>query len=1826
MKNKPKICAGLFLAALLSIILFPSCNRQPEVTSEKVMLEFVTSHTSGIIHASSPIEVRLAMPLGSGFEIGQVIPSRVLSFKPAISGRAYLRSKFNIGFMPDEPLTNGETYTATLDLKLLYPEQAKDNQKINFSFSVVELDFKLEEMNLTPYSTQSLQWNKVSGSILASDLIDRKVLEGMMKATLDDKKLSVTWDKSAMPPNYQFTIDSVERIKIAQSIKLTWNIPNSIRSIPPNSFDVPALDQFSLMKINTEEVPEQVIILTFSDPLNPKQNINGLVYFKDQSAITLTSYNNTIRITPNLHQTEDQVIIVTSGLENRSGAKLGEYLEKIVHFEPAIPEVRFTGTGNILPGEKPWIVPFEVRNLKSVDITIYRIFSDNMLQFLQVNDLNGDYEIYRVGEQIYQGNFPFTGVGLVNTWDYSAYALDLSKYIETQPGAIYRVELSFDRNDVIYPCIEDLDDNNGYYWEYRNNPCKSAFYQGYDNRFPSKNILASNLGVSIKNSGNSYQILVNNLMTTEPVSGVKIGFYGQQQQLIVNATTNASGAATVLVPKPESAVFVVAEHDKEAAYLQLHDGHSLSYSKFDTRGNRRQGGLQGFLYGERGVWRPGDTIFMSLVVEDKGGKLPDNHPVTIELRDPKGKVVQTKTEPTGKNGFYCFALNTTSESETGLYHVRAVLGNAVFTKSLRIENIKPNRLKVELSFPDSLLTKKNNKGEIISRWLSGGPASDFQAVIDATFKPQRTRFEDYPGYHFDCPSRDFYPETKTVFDGKLDAAGKASFKVDMPTTSNATGMINVNFFTKVMERGGDFSVNQTQMTYSPFETYVGVHLPELPRGSEYLEVDTPLTFDVVTVNRKGVSVNVQGLEVSVYKLEWNWWYGNNGNSNLASYLSSNYNQRVYSDIINTAAGKANFKIDLHYPAWGWYYVEISDPTGGHSAGTRFYMDWPSYYNRDQREAPGDISHLSMSTDKPSYLIGDTVNLTMDVPKNARLLVSIESSDTILQSWQQTAGKKEIVVSFVATENMVPNVYASVMVLQPYDQTINDLPIRMYGLANVFVKNPKSILVPVISAPETVKPNSDYVLKITEKLKRQMTYTVAVVDDGLLDLTNYKTPDPHSFFYAKEALGVRTWDDYDDVLGAFGGRILNTMAVGGDGSEEEDENGEKKANRFKPVVTFLGPFTLKAGATDVHMIHMPNYVGSVRCMVVAADNNAFGDAEKTMLVKQPLMVLATVPRVLGPGEKMEMPVSVFAMEDYIKEVKITVSTNDLFSVKKSSKTLNYNKQGEQLAWFTLEIGEKQGVGTIHVEVQSGTENAWYDVEVSVRNPNPVVSRSENHRLLPGADSTYGFPMVGLLDTRQLTMTVSGIYPMNLQSRLSYLSRYPYGCSEQVTSAAFPQLFLGRFMTLNSVQKNRISQNIVMAINKLSSRQLSSGGFVYWPGSYTVNDWVSSYAGHFLLLARDQGYPVSQNRIDNWVSYQSKTANSWMPERMNDYILGDASQGYRLFTLALANQPALSAMNRLAEMPNISEAALVHLAAAYALSGQPEMGKKLLARKDQSNTNWRNAYNDWYGSSTRDQSFQLLTYLILNDQTKAYAIFGALAKTMGNGGWQSTQSTAFALYAMSEFVGDQPSDSPIKYQYTRGNFKSEKFVLAKPIAIDTMDGKSETEIKVVNNGSKDLYITFTGSGIPIPAHKIVVEENLWLKIDYFNMKGTALDVDTLRQGKDFYARVTVENSRLYGNVHNMALSVNLPSGWEIINTRLFDAGSGLKSSSCEYQDIRDDGIDFFFDLSAGQNKEFYILLHATYAGHWFMPASRCEAMYNNEIKAARGGGWVSVKRTN
>ncbi len=750
----------------------------------------------------------------------------------------------------------------------------------------------------------------------------------------------------------------------------------------------------------------------------------------------------------------------------------------------------------------------------------------------------------------------------------------------------------------------------------------------------------------------------------------------------------------------------------------------------------------------------------------------------------------------------------------------------------------------------------------------------------------------------------------------------------------------------------------------------------------------------------------------------------------------------------------------------------------------------------------------------------------------------------------------------------------------------------------------------------------------------MEYTIAVVDEGLLDITRFKTPNPWNTFYAREALGVRSWDMYDYVIGASSGEIAGLLEIGG--GDELSNKGGKKANRFKPVVKFMGPFSLEKGKENTHTFKMPQYVGSVKTMLVASHGEAYGKVSKVTAVKQPLMVLSTLPRVLSPGEKVSVPVNVFAMSDDIKNVSLSIKTKGVIAVNGASKKqLNFSEAGEKSDYFELSVPNKIGYSEVEIQAVSGSHIATHKVEIQVRIPNPPTTTVIDKILDANEIWNAEYTINGIEGTNTAYLEVSNIPAINLEERLKYLIRYPHGCVEQTTSSGFPQLFLENITELDTESKQEISKNVKATIDRLLQFQHTSGGFVYWPGNLTIDDWASSYVGHFLLEAKAKGYNIPSGVLSKWVSYQKNKANSWqnLSENANQSANQNVSQNrsnrsllqaYRLYTLALAGKPELGAMNRLKENDKLSNTSIWRLAAAYAVAGQKEIAKALVFGKS-TNVPSYNEMSYSYGSGIRDEAMILETLVLLDEKEKAFDLMKQISKTLGSKQWLSTQTTAYALIAVSKLVssGNSYSNNALSYSSEINGGKSILFNAEKSISQNALPTKKIiNKLELKNTSGGVLFAKLVTKGIQNIGLETDLSNDLQMWVAYKDLDGKEINPKSLKQGDDFKVEVTLKNSGYRGDYEQLALTQLFPSGWEIQNIRNDKIGDKHIKDSPEYMDVRDDRIHYYFDLKQGEQKTFVSLLNAAYLGKFHLPSIYCEAMYDNSINAKKAGSWVEV----
>lgn len=1814
MQQKIFFIFSLFLFCLtLGACTDKAKNDQPDIE------KYITGYTDGIIKSDAPVHILMTIEQDQNFQIGTRLPEGLLEFNPKIKGDLYLKDAQTLEFIPEGRMTNDQLYKATFHLHKWNTKVPKDYRQFKFDFKVIPLTVVFKPGSVEINENNDSLFYKAS--LLSSDYLAPDVLEKKVKATIKGSEQPIKWVHEG--DLHLFTIGNIPKPETSEVMILSFD--KDVEKGRELEVNIPGKNEFVVMDIIPSEGQVNSLRIMLSEQVDPGQDLNGLITIKQVSNLKFNITGNTIEVYFENNQPYDNIDIeVHPGIKSRAGKILTVAFNKSINMPATKPMVRFIGKGTITPAESNVVIPFSAVALKAVDLRIIKVFNQNMPFFLQENTYEGASEIKRVARPVFDKKIELKKNGMsIDFSHWNDFSINLSDLVKLEKGVVYRIEISFKRSYTTLDCAQEEDDeinetdwnrpgyyNNyrypaGYEWEQTDNPCHISYYCG--EHFIQKNIVNTSLGIIVKKAvDDKYFISVNNLANAEPVSNCNVILYDYQNQKIDSVQTDKNGFAKV--KPPYKAFIVVARKDEDKAFLKVDDAYALSLSNFDVSGQNVQSGVKGFIYGERGVWRPGDNIYLSFILEDKLKMMPEGHPVVAQLIDPKGNVVQTQKSSTNPANIYCFNLKTNEDAPTGYWNAVIKIGGSTFSKTLKIETIKANRLSINMVFPNDKVIGKGISTEPVkvkTMWLHGAKTPNRKAVTEVRLSSGQTVFNSYPKYTFDDRSKNFEPVTSTLFDGTTDAEGDFKFSTDHLKTENAPGFLRAAFTTRVFENSGDFSISTYTTQYSPYNQYVGIRLPD--SEDNWYPTGKPVKISGVVVNAKGKQVNRSSVEITVYELDWRWWWDSDAD-NIGSYISRSYNHPVFSQKIPVTDG--TFSADLNIKNWGRHYI-VARNEEGHTAGfTAYFGSWYDYDNNDM------ATMLTMSSDKKAYQVGEKVKIKIPSSLGGVAIVSLENGKTVTELFRVPATKGFTNIEFETTSEMCPNVYAHVTLLQPHKGRDNDRPVRMYGIMNIEVEDKGLHLTPKISVAEELRPAQDFSVKVSEKDGKAMNYTIAIVDEGLLSLTSFKNPDPFNTFYAREALGVRTWDFYDHIYGAYGARLEKAFAIGGDEALQTKQ--DEKTNRFKPVVLFEGPCQLDKGSSRTHKFHMPEYIGKVRVMVIAANNGRYGNASAEAQVKKPLMLSVAMPRLFTPGDVITLPVTVFAMNQNIKEVKVTINTDSKIKIVGStSQTVSFKEQGEQIAYFQAVVNDVTGKSNIRFTAVSGKEEATVSEDVEIRIPNPRITTVEERQLESQQSVAINSTIEGMEPLAMLEVT--SIPPLNLEQRLAYLIAYPHGCAEQITSTVFPQLTLHTLIELTNKQKADIETNVKAVIQRLNSYQTADGSFSYWPGSNYISEWVNAYVLHFLTLAEQKGYFVPKQMKQNCIEYTKKRSNTW---RKSDYSDPATTQIYRLYVLALAGSPDMAAMNRIKEsrIDNTTDRWL--LAGAYGLCKQQDIANNIIRNISPDVKPYRQT-GGCYGSDVRDNALILSCMLHLNMQKDAYRMLEKISTSFASGAWMSTQDAAFGLHAFAAYVDKYIGELDginIEVITPEGKkvFQSSRTIVQFPLKVNK--GKTTVEIKNKNKGN--LSVRQINSAAPVKPVTTASMSGLEMNIRYVSNTGTTVHLSDLKQGQDITADITVRNTGVTGKYNELALVYMVPSGFEIINERL--SGNTNAYQGAEYVDIRDDRFYLYFSLEQGQSKTFKFKFNTAYAGKYLVPAIVCSAMYDNSITAILPGGVAEITK--
>ena len=1816
------------IVALLLLVCAGCKEAQPRVAD--TLPPYLLSHTAGTISRNANVQ----------FTLDTVYPEGDITFalEPNVVGTTSLVSEYFI-FRPDAPLSSGQSYQATVQLA--------DRPPYSFTFSTPRRELELQSTGYYIPDPSQPARVELTGRLVTNDGASPEEMQQVLTASYRDRPLEVSVvQQSSNVFTYSAAIPN--RGTEPGTAILQYDGQGAFAGAQGKvEVHIYPVGTFELLGVATATDGEG-IVARFSDPLDPTQDLAGLLRFRPEVDFTTAVDGNLLTLYPAAGEVAEATLLVDAQLQSVAGKPLGRPTQWQVQLGRSDPALRAVSNGTIMPHDGQRLYTFEAIGLDKVYFELFRIRAGSVLQFLQeqqLGDTGAEWSLRRVGTIVARQEIPLATLapgGSSGQW--TRYAIDLGDYITAADDAsLYQVRLAFGLEHTTQACgaaLADyglqpiatqlaarsdfqlgftttaslLTDYNGIYnyydWEQRDDPCSPAYYNR--DHFLLQNVLSSNLGLIAKrNPDRSTLIFTTNLLKAAAQAGVGVTAYSYAGEQLATGSTDAEGR--LLITTEQEPAFLVAQLKEETAYLRLQEEDALPLGRFAVEGSQAPGGLRGAFFAERGVWRPGDSVFLHFVLEDREGVLPADYPITFTLTDPRGRMVEQRSvRAAAKYGLYPLTFRTDADDPTGSWSAEVRAAGQTYRRTLPIEAVKPNRLAIDLENG----ARAGDPLRLTASWLYGAPAAGLRADIMVR---TQARAVDYPGlvnFVYQDPARPIEDTgEQQLFEGRLDQQGNAT--VPTPTLGDQLpGPLQLRLSTKVYEPGGNFSVDNVTLPYDPYTIYAGVALPQDEWGNKAIATAGSSAVELAAVQADGKGAANRRLSVGIYRVDWRYWW-QDGGDNVARFSSSAHTESIATYAATTGTD-GRVSLSLSVPDWGRYLIRVCD-AGGHCAGDYFYGG-SSSSGQDDRQA---ASLLRLRADRETVAPGEQVSLNVPTSAGGNLLVSLETAaGSIEQFWvPTTAGQTQ--VAFRATAQMVPTVYANVSYLQPYAQTTNDRPVRLFGVVPVEVQTTESLLQPIISTASTWTPQETVDVTIMEADDREMAYVLAVVDEGLLGLTRFTTPDLHGEFFSKEALSVKTYDLYDQVMSSINGEFGKVLALGGDGEIITPE--EASANRFPPVVRHLGPFTLKGGSRT-HTLTLPNYLGAVRVMVVAVGERAYGSAEQRVTVTQPLMVLPTLPRVLGPEETVYLPVNVITTDDARRRLAVRVKElSGLVDVTRPDTTLTFTGSGDQLAYFPVTVGDRTGVARFAVTASAGGDNSSQEVEVAVRQPNLPTTRSTTVSLAPGESRQISYTPFGLAGSRQATAELSGLPAMNLQRHLTYLLQYPYGCVEQTISAAFAQLYVDKVMILSPEQAARRRDGVSAGIEALRRFQTGSGGLGYWPGDEQVHPWATSYGLHFLLEAERAGFGIPYALKQQLLAFQQSAAGSWTSADGAFYISLEQrslDQAYRLYTLALANEASIGAMNRLRGLRSqLAPAAAYQLAAAYALAGRSSIAAELIQNQPESIKPYRElGYT--FGSDIRDMAIILQAHLAMQDQSAAAAQALRLAEAVGGRSWLSTQEAAFAFVALGQ-LGDQ-SDRQIKAEFTSPTGAATTVGTGAGVYDIELPTTGEQRYGVKNTGSATLYVATSTTGVPRAGEEAASNSELQLTVTYRDLNGQPLDVSTLASGTDFTASYTVTNPGTTGqDYQQLALRTLLPSGWEVANNRLTGGGQG-ENDPYDYQDYRDDRVHTFFDLPARSSKTFTFQFTATYPGRYYLPTQVGEAMYDRDIRAATKGQWVTVRR--
>ncbi|HLP49249.1 MAG TPA: MG2 domain-containing protein, partial [Chitinophagales bacterium] len=1591
--------AKLSLVAL-AMLLLASCNKN------KVNL--IETNAKDEVPSLGNLTFTFDKNLVGDSLLNQWDTTEYIDFSPPIAGRFRWENANELVFSPESDLPPATTFKAEVTSKVL-----QYNKKYSLG--------KCADMSFhTPYLQvlyANAMWNVNDGNagnafpqidIFFNYKVDPAKLKDLLEVELEGSKANISIQTSTVDSKISVTLLGVKLEDKDMNAKLTI-----AKGLLPDRGTVPTdkvietklviTSPYNVSVQNTESDHDgtQGTVKVFMSQAPVSENINSFISFDPKVNFKVeTSSDGMVITSEEFDVAKSYTMTLKTGLKGRIGGTLKDDYSATIAFgqlEPQITIVNKKGVYLSPKGSKN--IEVRISSIKKVKISISKIYENNLLAAQRYGYYTNDYEgEYYEGDGDYYGSDAVMGDVIYE------------KEIETKTLPRYGNSRLFKFN------IEDkLKDMKGIYH------IKIQSTEDYW-RSEARFISLSDIGLIAKESKDKIFVFANSITSAESLSGVNVTVFGKNNQAVGSGTTDANGVAAIDLKKRDfsgfKAAMITARNGNDFNYLPFNTTH-VETSRFDVGGKRQNiTGIDAFVYSERDIYRPGEKINFSVVSRDWKWNTPGEIPLKMKFLLPNGKELKTLKKTLNDQGSLETQIELSPAAVTGSYTLEVYTSNDILltSKSVLIEEFMPDRIKVTAALDKKFLKPSETTTLSINAMnFFGPPAANRNYEVEIQFKQKYFSPDKYAKYSFTLS------EAKTYYDnitreGTLDENGNAKETYTVPAEYKNQGLMEADFFTTVFDETGRPVNRRSAIDIFTQDIFYGLRAD----GYYYCPLNQPVNFPLIALNKDEKPIATRA-HVQVIKHEYRTVLSKN--YEYFRYESQREDKTIIDQEVSVTGENTVFNFVPRTP--GDYEIRVGMP-GVNTFVRRSFYSYGSWGSSGGNFEVNNEGNIDIETDKGSYLCGESAKVLFKTPFNGKMLVTLEN-DRVLEHQYVTVTNRSATVTFSLKTEDLPNAYITATLIKPHEES--DMPLTVaHGFKSVTVEETSRKIPVQIFAEKNVRSRTHQ--KVRVKGAPNCKITLAAVDEGILQITNYQTPDPYSFFYSKRALEVNSFDLYPLLFPELKGTLSST---GGDGFDLSKRTNPLQNKRVKLVSYWSGITDANGNGEANFEFDIPQFSGQLRLMAVAYKDACFGSGEMNMTVADPVVISTALPRFLSPSDTVIMPVTISNTTKNSTSATATVKiTGPVKVVGSTSQQVSLKANAEGRAVFKIVADAKIDVAKISVEVSALNEKFLEETDITVRPAVSLQKITDAGAIAGGSSKSINFAVDKFIaSSADYQLILSKNPTVELADQMYNLVNYPHGCTEQTVSAAFPQLYfsdLADLMKADKKIKANANYNVQEAIRKIKMRQLYNGAITLWDHEGSENWWASVYAAHFLQEAQKAGFEVDKSLLDNLYQYLSNRLKN--KESITYYYNGNLKKqiapkevAYSLYVLALAGKAQVSTMNYYKQNTDMLALDSKYLlSAAYAIAGDKGKFKEMLPGSFTGEVANKETGGSFY-SDLRDEAIALNAVLEVDPNNPQ---IGTMAKHVSQmlktRYYLSTQERAFGFLALGK-IGRQANNTSI-----------------------------------------------------------------------------------------------------------------------------------------------------------------------------------------------------------